>query len=50
MRAFSFPDEWKHVTFTKSDIAIMTDPDNTAESATAIYGDITFRKRNPDSL
>jgi hypothetical protein len=33
-----------------SGIAIMTDSDNTAESTTAFYGDITFRKRNPDSL
>ncbi len=32
-----------------SGIAIMTDSDNTAQSATAFYGDISFKKRIPDS-
>jgi len=30
-----------------SGIAIMTDTDNTGESATAYYGDIAFKKAGP---
>jgi hypothetical protein len=30
-----------------SGVAIMTDTENTEESATAYYGDILFRKENP---